>query len=118
MPAPTPWIHDRLPTEADADSLGMVRWGPDKPGMLMAWDQVRYSEPWTHSSAWRPLAAYWVTELIDRTRTADHLAYGTSPEDARSAFLRDHPEAEIIHIRPVVRTHPVPEPAAVPTPSD
>jgi hypothetical protein len=47
MTAATPWIRDRLPTEADADSLGMVRWGPDKPGMLMAWDQVRYSEPWT-----------------------------------------------------------------------
>jgi hypothetical protein len=49
----TRWIRSRLPTEADADLHGQVRWGPDKPGMLMTWHQVRYGEPWAHSAAWK-----------------------------------------------------------------
>lgn len=47
-------ITDRLPTPADADPQGMVRWGRDMPGMLMHWSEVRPGEPWEHSSAWRP----------------------------------------------------------------
>lgn len=53
----TIWISDRLPTSADADLHGMVRWSPDLPGMLMPWQGVRPGERWTHSAAWRPAAA-------------------------------------------------------------
>ena len=50
----TNWITDRLPTPSDADPQGQVRWGPNLPGMLMPYQQVRLGEPWTHSSAWTP----------------------------------------------------------------
>lgn len=114
MPTPTGWIRSRLPTQQDADPFDMVRWGPDKPGLLMIWHQVRYGEPWTHSSAWRPpLEAFWVTEIVTRDRTADHLAYGLDAADARAVFVREHPEAEILLVRPVQRPaaaeQPVPE---------
>ena len=46
------WITDRLPTAADADPFGMVRWSPHHPGLLTPWTDVRPGEPWTHSSAW------------------------------------------------------------------
>ncbi|MGA1713052.1 MAG: hypothetical protein ACO4CS_17345 [bacterium] len=53
------WINNRLPTLEDADLHGMVRWGKDKPGMLMHWKGVRANEFWSHSSAWkRPPACY------------------------------------------------------------
>lgn len=48
----TSWIVDRLPTLADADPLGYVRWGLNYPGMLLLWDDVRPGEAWKHSSAW------------------------------------------------------------------
>jgi hypothetical protein len=51
----TPWITDRLPSPADADLHGQVRWGPHHPGLLCHWADVRAGEAWTHSSAWRPL---------------------------------------------------------------
>lgn len=47
------WTADRLPTRNDADLLGMVRWGPRLPGMLIPWDEVRAGEQWAHSAAWR-----------------------------------------------------------------
>ena len=50
------YTTDRLPTPADADPLGMVRWGPNHPGLLCPWQDVRPGEPWAHSSAWRPTA--------------------------------------------------------------
>jgi len=50
----TEWISDRLPTEADADPLGMVRWGPRLPGFLCPWSDVRAGEVWTHTSAFNP----------------------------------------------------------------
>jgi len=46
------WISDRLPTSADADLHGSVRWGPRHPGLLCPWQDVRPGEPWRHSSAW------------------------------------------------------------------
>jgi hypothetical protein len=46
------WVTDRLPTLVDADPLGYVRWGPNYPGMLLLWDDVRLGEAWKHSSAW------------------------------------------------------------------
>jgi len=49
----TTWITDRLPTPSDADPFGQVRWGPNLPGMLLPYHQVRHGEPWTHSSAWQ-----------------------------------------------------------------
>lgn len=48
------WHHDRLPTRADADLHGMVRWRPDAPGLLMRWDEVRPREAWARTAAWRP----------------------------------------------------------------
>lgn len=48
------WINHRLPTAADADEHGMVRWGPQLPGMLCRWDEVRAGEMWRRSSAWQP----------------------------------------------------------------
>jgi hypothetical protein len=51
------WIKHRLPTAADADPLGMVRWGPALPGFLTRWQEVRPDEPWAHSTAWRNPAA-------------------------------------------------------------
>jgi hypothetical protein len=47
------WHADRLPTAADADPFGQVRWGPQHPGLLCHWSEVRSGEQWTHSSAWR-----------------------------------------------------------------
>jgi len=52
----TQWITDRLPTAADADLHGMVRWGPNQPGLLCLWSEVRPGESWSHSSAWQPPA--------------------------------------------------------------
>ena len=49
----TTWITDRLPTADDADPQGQVRWGPNLPGMLIPFHQVRHGEPWTHSTAWQ-----------------------------------------------------------------
>lgn len=46
------WIKSRLPTKEDADLHGQVRWGFDKPGLLVDWETVRHGEPWKHSSAW------------------------------------------------------------------
>jgi hypothetical protein len=48
------WIRDRLPTAADADLHGMVRWNPMLPGMLVRWDDVRTGEVWSRSAAWQP----------------------------------------------------------------
>jgi hypothetical protein len=48
------WIRDRLPTAADADLHGMVRWNPMLPGMLIRWDEVRDGEQWSRSAAWQP----------------------------------------------------------------
>lgn len=48
------WTVDRVPGAADADLQGMVRWGPQHPGLLAHWSDVRLGEPWQHSSAWRP----------------------------------------------------------------
>lgn len=48
----TGWIVDRLPAESDGDLQGMVRWGPNLPGLLCRWDEVRECEPWRHSAAW------------------------------------------------------------------
>lgn len=50
----TTWHTDRLPTAADADLHGLVRWSPHHPGLLVPWHNVRHGEPWTHSAAWRP----------------------------------------------------------------
>lgn len=47
------WHTTRLPTAADADLFGMVRWGPTHPGLLCRWDEVREGEAWSHSSAWK-----------------------------------------------------------------
>jgi hypothetical protein len=46
------WINHRLPAASDGDLHGMVRWGPQLPGMLCRWQEVRKGEMWTHSSAW------------------------------------------------------------------
>ena len=46
--------HTTPPTAADADPLGMVRWGPQLPGFLIRWDEVRPGEQWSHSSALTP----------------------------------------------------------------
>jgi hypothetical protein len=48
----TGWTTDRVPTSSDADPLGYVRWGPNYPGMLLLWNDVRLGEAWKHSSAW------------------------------------------------------------------
>jgi hypothetical protein len=47
------WVRDRLPTAADADPFGMVRWDPMLPGMLIRWDDVRHGETWSRSAAWQ-----------------------------------------------------------------
>jgi len=47
------WHCDRLPTADDADLHGMVRWGPDKPGLLMPWQDVRPGESWARTAAWQ-----------------------------------------------------------------
>jgi hypothetical protein len=47
------WIRDRLPTAADADPFGMVRWNPMLPGMLIPWHEVRTGEVWSRSAAWQ-----------------------------------------------------------------
>jgi hypothetical protein len=49
----TKWISNRLPTKEDADIHGMVLWRPDRPGLLMAWSEVRLGEIWARSSAWQ-----------------------------------------------------------------
>jgi hypothetical protein len=51
------WHRDRLPTAADADLHGLVRWGPNHPGLMMPWHDVRPGESWTHTSAWRDAEA-------------------------------------------------------------
>ncbi len=48
------WITARLPTSTDADIHGMVRWGPQLPGMLISWQDVRVGEAWSRSAAWHP----------------------------------------------------------------
>jgi hypothetical protein len=50
------YTTDRLPTAADADPFGMVRWSPHHPGLLCRWQDVRPGEAWAHSSAWKPVA--------------------------------------------------------------
>lgn len=50
----TNWVTGRLPTVADADLHGLVRWGQRHPGLLIHWAQVRSGEAWAHSSAWQP----------------------------------------------------------------
>lgn len=52
----TGYTTDRLPTAADADPFGQVRWSPHHPGMLCPWQDVRPGEAWTHSSAWKAVA--------------------------------------------------------------
>jgi hypothetical protein len=47
------WHTDRLPTAADADLHGLVRWRPEASGLMMRWDDVRPGEAWAHTSAWR-----------------------------------------------------------------
>ena len=47
------WVRDRLPTAADADEWGMVRWRPEAPGLLMHWSDVRPGEVWSRSAAWK-----------------------------------------------------------------
>lgn len=57
------WHTDRRPTAADADPLGMVRWGPTHPGLLCHWSEVRPGlslgqaggTAWERSSAELPL---------------------------------------------------------------
>ena len=48
----TGWISERLPAASDGDLQGMVRWGPQLPGFLCRWDEVRPGEAWQHSAAW------------------------------------------------------------------
>ena len=47
------WTNDRLPTAADADLQGQVRWGPQHPGLLCHWSEVRPGEAWARSAAWK-----------------------------------------------------------------
>jgi hypothetical protein len=45
--------HTTPPTPADADPLGLVRWGPRLPGMLIHWTHVRPGEQWCRSAAYQ-----------------------------------------------------------------
>jgi len=47
------WITARLPTSADADIHDMVRWGPQLPGMLIPYQDLRDGEAWARSAAWQ-----------------------------------------------------------------
>ena len=50
------WTTSRLPTAADGDIHGMVRWDSRLPGMLTHWSDVRPGEQWRRSAAWQPPA--------------------------------------------------------------
>ena len=51
-----------------------------------------------------PLNDYWVTIVITRDRTADHVIRAPSLYSAGWLYRFLHPTTEVLHVRPVLRT--------------
>lgn len=52
-----------------------------------------------------PLRDFWVTVVVARDRTADRVIRAPSAYSAGWVHRFLHPNVEILHVRPVLRTH-------------